>query len=49
MKQVYLIHPDNRLSRLVITKDGRIMLPDYYGMEIKMEPLVKAVYLLFQL
>ena len=42
-----LIHPDNRLSRLVITKDYRFILPDYNGMEIKMEPLVKAVYLLF--
>ena len=42
-----LIHPDNRLSRLVITKDWRIFLPDYNDMEIKMEPLVKAVYLLF--
>ena len=42
-----LIHPDDRLSRLVITKDYRIMLPDYNNMEIKMEPLVKAVYLLF--
>lgn len=42
-----LIHPDNRLSRMVITKDWRILLPDYNGMEIKMEPLVKAVYLLF--
>ena len=42
-----LIHPDNRLSRLVITKDYRIVLPDYNDMEIKMEPLVKAVYLLF--
>ena len=42
-----LIHPDNRLSRLVVTKDYRILLPDYNGMEIKMEPLVKAVYLLF--
>lgn len=42
-----LIHPDNRLSRIVITKDGRILLPDYNNMEIKMEPLVKAVYLLF--
>ena len=42
-----LIHPDNRLSRLVITKDWRIILPDYNNMEIKMEPLVKAVYLLF--
>ena len=42
-----LIHPDNRLSRLVVTKDWRIILPDYNDMEIKMEPLVKAVYLLF--
>ena len=42
-----LIHPDNRLSRMVITKDYRIVLPDYNNMEIKMEPLVKAVYLLF--
>ena len=42
-----LIHPDNRLSRMVITKDYRIFLPDYNDMEIKMEPLVKAVYLLF--
>ena len=42
-----LIHPDNRLSRMVITKDYRILLPDYNNMEIKMEPLVKAVYLLF--
>ena len=42
-----LIRPDNRLSRLVITKDWRIVLPDYNDMEIKMEPLVKAVYLLF--
>ena len=42
-----LIHPDNRLSRLVITKDYRILLPDYNNMEIKMEPLAKAVYLLY--
>lgn len=42
-----LIHPDDRLSRLVITKDYRIVLPDYHDMEIMMEPLVKAVYLLF--
>lgn len=42
-----LIHPDDRLSRLVITKDYRLLLPDYHDMEIKMEPLAKAVYLLF--
>ena len=42
-----LIRPDDRLSRMVITKEYRILLPDYHDMEIKMEPLVKAVYLLF--
>ncbi len=42
-----LVHPDDRLSRLVITKDFSILLPDYNQMEIKMEPLVKAVFLLF--
>ena len=42
-----LIHPDDRLSRLVVTKDYRIVLPGYQDMEIKMEPLAKAVYLLF--
>ena len=42
-----LIHPDDRLSKLVITKDYKLLLPDYNNMEIKMEPLVKAVYLLF--
>lgn len=34
-------------SRLIVTKDMRIILPDYNDMEIKMEPLVKAVYILF--
>lgn len=42
-----LIHPDDRLSRLVVTKDYRIVLTDYQNLEVKMEPLVKAVYLLF--
>jgi len=42
-----LLHPDDRLSKLVVTRDHRIVLPDYNNMEIKMEPLVKAVYLLF--
>ena len=35
------------LSRLVVTEDFRILLPDYNGLEIKMEPIQKAVYLLF--
>lgn len=42
-----LIHPDNRLSHMVITNDYRILLPDYNDIEVKMEPLVKAVYFLF--
>ena len=42
-----LIHPDDRLSRMVITKDYRIVLPEYNNLEIKMEPIAKAVYLLF--
>ena len=36
-----------QLSRLVITNDYRILLPDYNDIEVKMEPLVKAVYFLF--
>jgi hypothetical protein len=35
------------VSRMVITRDYRIILPDYDVMEINMTPLVKAVYLLF--
>ena len=35
-----------KLSRLTITKDYSIMLSDY-NKEVKLEPIVKAVYLLF--
>lgn len=42
-----LIVPRPKLSRLIVTEDLRIVLPDYRDMEIVMEPLVKAVYLLF--
>lgn len=42
-----LLHPAGKLSKLVISKDYRILLPDYNNLEIKMEPLTKAVYLLF--
>lgn len=42
-----LLREKPKLSRLVVTKDMQIILPDYNDMEIKMEPLVKAVYLLF--
>lgn len=42
-----LLKTEQKLSKLVVTHDFRIILPDYNNMEIKMEPLVKAVYLLF--
>ena len=42
-----MVKPELKLSRLIITKDYRILLPDYNNIEIKMEPLIKAVYLLF--
>ena len=42
-----IIHEDEKLSRLKITKDYRLFLPDYDNMEIKMGPLPKAIFLLF--
>ena len=42
-----IIQGEPKLSRLIVTKDYRIILPDYDNMEIKMEPLNKAVFLLF--
>lgn len=36
-----------QLSRLIVTKDFRLLLPEYNDIEVKMEPLVKAVYILF--
>lgn len=41
------IQPRPKLSHIRVTKEFRIILDDYNGMEIKMEPLVKAVYILF--
>lgn len=42
-----LIQIEPKLSRLVITKDMRIILPEYNNMEITMEPINKAVFFLF--
>lgn len=42
-----IIHQEDVISRLFISKDYKIFLPDYNNMEIKMEPLVKAVFFLF--
>ena len=42
-----LVEDHPTLSRLVVTKDFRILLPDYSNMEITISPLPKAVFLLF--
>ena len=42
-----ILYGEPKPSRLVITHDYRILLPDYNNMEIVMTPLVKAVYILF--
>ena len=42
-----LVHEEEKLSRLFITDDLRIFLPDYGNIEIKMTPLPKAVFFLF--
>lgn len=36
-----------KISKLRITKDGRIFLPDYNNKEIQMTPIHKAVYFLY--
>ena len=41
------LFPPKKLSRMVITENYDIILPDYHDMTIRMEPLVKAVYILF--
>lgn len=38
---------NEQLSRLIITEKYDIILPDYHDMQIKMEPLIKAVFILF--
>lgn len=42
-----LVKPEVKLSRIIIHKNYDITLPDYDNMEIKMTPLVKAVFILF--
>ena len=42
-----LFEKEDTLSRLVITRDYRIILPDYHNMEIEMTPLPKALFLLY--
>ena len=47
IKSLFKFDDSTKLSKLVITKDYRIFLPDYNNMEIIMTPLPKAVYFLF--
>lgn len=42
-----LFRPEEKLSRMVITRQFKIVLPDYNNMEIVMAPLPKAVFFLF--
>lgn len=42
-----LFKTEVELSRLVVTKDYRILLPDYDNIEIELKALPKAVYILF--
>lgn len=36
-----------KFSRITITKEGAVLLTDYDNREVKMEPMTKAVYLLY--
>lgn len=42
-----LLRPQRRLSRIYITSDYHIFLPDYNNIEVELTPLPKAVFLLF--
>lgn len=46
LEELRLEAAKGRLSRLVITDDFRFFLPDY-GLEVELQPVHKAVYLLF--
>ncbi len=42
-----LLRPQRTLSRLYITSDYRIFLPEYNNVEVQLRPLPRAVFLLF--
>ena len=44
---VAAMNEDEQFPQLVVTEDYKVMLADGANTEVKMEPLVKAVYLLF--
>lgn len=47
LEELKLEAAKTRLSRLVITEDYRFILADYQNREIELQPVHKAVYLLF--
>ena len=47
LEELRLEAAKSRLSRLVITKNYRFILADYQNKEIELQPVHKAVYLLF--
>jgi len=47
LQSLFTLDTTRKLSRLFITKDYKIVLPDYNDMEIHLTPLPKAVFLLF--
>ena len=47
LEELRLEAAKSRLSRLLITKDYKIILVDYNNKEVEMTPVHKAVYLLF--
>jgi len=47
LEELKLEAAKTRLSRLVITEDYRLILADYQNREVELQPVHKAVYLLF--
>lgn len=47
LEELKLEAAKTRLSRLVITEDYRFILADYQNREVELQPVHKAVYLLF--
>lgn len=47
LEELHILAARARLSHMVITKDFRILLVDYDNREVEMQPVHKAVYLLF--
>ena len=47
LSAILSLKPKVKMSRLVISKEYRILLPDFNNMEIEMYPLPKAIFLIF--